>query len=217
MRERWSLTWRGWSLGAGVLLLVGFLGVDFGASFFHANQPIAAEVLIVEGWLPDYALRDASQEFKRGHYRYLITAGGPILRGFQVSGGKTYAGMAASTLFRLGVSSNLVKAVPGPMVWQARGLTHAIAVKDWLRTNDPAVLKVNVYSLGVYARRNQRLFQSVLGPNVEVGIVAHPDHAFDEKRWWASSEGVRAVMGECLSYAWMLLGSEHVTGERPAG
>ena len=39
-----------------MILLVGIKG---GASFLCVNEPVEAQVLIVQGWLPDYALKDA--------------------------------------------------------------------------------------------------------------------------------------------------------------
>jgi len=42
----------------------------------------------------------------------------------------------------------------------------------------------------------------VLGPQVEVGAIAVPPADYDGERWWTSSLGVKATMGEVLSLAW---------------
>ena len=204
-RTAWCLTWRAWLaaaiFGSAALLVL----IQGGASFLCATEPVEAQVLIVEGWLPDYALKDAGEEFARGKYRYVLTAGGPLLGGYYLSGGKTSAELAALSLIRFGVASNLVVPVPGPPGWRERGLLHAVAVRQWIAANAPELQKVNVYSLGVHARRTRLLFQQVLGPEIKVGIIAHPDNAFVPGRWWTSSEGVRTVLSELHGYLWMRL------------
>ena len=48
-----------------VLLVAALLLVRSANSFLSADRPVQANVLIVEGWLPDYAMRGAIEEFKR--------------------------------------------------------------------------------------------------------------------------------------------------------
>lgn len=46
--------------------------------FLSLNRKIDAEVLIVEGFLPDQALAMAVEEYNRGNYRFVITTGIPL-------------------------------------------------------------------------------------------------------------------------------------------
>lgn len=47
--------------------------------FLSENEPAAdAQVLVVEGWLTDYALKAAMKEFRSHPYQVLVTTGGPI-------------------------------------------------------------------------------------------------------------------------------------------
>src|SRR6266480_924094 len=199
-RTAWCLTWRAWlatALLGCVILLVGIKG---GASFLCVNEPVEAQVLIVQGWLPDYALKDASEEVARGKYRYVITAGGPLLGGYYLSDRKTSAEIAALSLIQFGVATNLVVPVPGKPGWRERGLVQAVAVRQWLTANARELQRVNVYALGVHARRTRLQYQEVLGPGIKVGIIAHADQAFSTGRWWTTSEGVRAVLTEWQGY-----------------
>lgn len=44
-------------------------------SFLSKNEPIKANILVVEGWLPFYNIQLVNKEFKNNHYDYLITTG----------------------------------------------------------------------------------------------------------------------------------------------
>src|SRR5215831_3856379 len=107
-RQAWCLTWRGRCVVLGTAFVVAVVGLRGCAQFLSLSRPIAAEVLVVEGWLPDYALKGARDEFEHGGYRYLITAGSPLLSGYYNSAAKTSAHLAAAGLIALGVSSNAV-------------------------------------------------------------------------------------------------------------
>ena len=48
--------------------------------FLAKNAPIAADTLVVEGWLPDYAIAAAIHKFRHGNYRQLVTIGGYVPR-----------------------------------------------------------------------------------------------------------------------------------------
>jgi hypothetical protein len=185
-----------------LITIMMLMGMKWSVPFLCLNRPVAAQVLIVEGWLPDYALEGAVAEFHRGGYRYVITAGSPLLSGYYFSEVKTSAHLAAISLVKLGLSTNLVIPVPGPPVLRERSLAHAKAVQEWIHTHDPNVHSVNVYTLGVHARRSRMLFQKVLGDNMEVGIIACPDAAYEENQWWKTSEGLKTVSGEVLAYVW---------------
>jgi len=80
-------------------------------SILSLNKPIEANVLVVEGWLPDYAVVLTMQEFKKGNYSKIITTGGPLEQGEYLSEYKTYAQLSAATYRKLGLDSNAIVAV----------------------------------------------------------------------------------------------------------
>jgi hypothetical protein len=63
------------------IVILALFYVSFAYEFLSKSHPVAAEILVVEGWLPDYALDQACDEFKRNKYRLLITTGFPHERG----------------------------------------------------------------------------------------------------------------------------------------
>src|SRR5689334_7623093 len=106
-RPAWVLTWRGRLL----LLVVAIALVLFTAIkipfFLSLNAPISAEGLVVEGWVPDYALVAAIAEFKRLPYGRVYVTGGPLEMGAPLSEYKTYAELSAATLIRLGLNEKV--------------------------------------------------------------------------------------------------------------
>src|SRR5437016_1043264 len=113
-RECLLPTWRGWLvlLFAGATLIV--LSIRRAYSFLAVNDPVYNGALVVEGWLPDYALQQAITEFRRDHYRKILVTGGPLEHGAPLSEYRTFAELGAATLLRLGADTNAVQAVPAP-------------------------------------------------------------------------------------------------------
>ena len=204
-RPAWCLTVQGWCVVLATLNAVLLLLLFGSGSFLSPTVRVEADVLVVEGWLPDYALKDAVEEFHRGKYRYVITAGSPLLSGYYLSDRKTSADLAAETLIKVGMSSNSIVRAPGPLVLRGRSLAHAKAVAAWLETHDPLAKGINVYTIGVHSRRTWMTFKAVSNGRFPVGVIAHPDAAFDLNRWWTSSEGIKAITTEGLGYLWMFL------------
>lgn len=204
LRRRQGLmpTWRGWLLLIFILTGLSIVGVRTLYPFLAVNAPAPGGVLVVEGWVPDWALEATSAEFHRNHYDKVLVTGIPIERGTLLSEYKTYAELGAAILLKLGMSSNNVQAVPTPSVRQDRTYASATELRNWLREHSMSVTKVNLITMGAHARRSRLLFQEALGKGVVVGVVAIPARDFDEGHWWRSSQGVRIVIGEALAYGY---------------
>jgi len=184
------------ALGAGILV------ARFLAPFLAANEPVAAKVLIVESWLPDYAMQAVVAEFKRGGYRYIITSGRVLNDRWLAAHYTTAAEFAAANLALMGVETNRLVAAPPPPVGRDRTFNSARAVHRWLEQNDASVNAVNVYSLGPHARRTRLLFQKAMGSKIQVGIIAVEPVAYDLRRWWGNMQGFDSVVGESLAYCY---------------
>ncbi len=212
-KERWTLTPLAWA----ILLLGIVMLLLWGSSMIHpflaCTDPINAEVLAVEGWLPDYALEDAIQEFRSHPYRCVITIGGPIEVGGALSDYKTYATLAARTLARLGLDSNKIIAVPAPRLRADRTFASAVALNRWLRISGANVHSVNLFSLGIHTRRSWLLFRKALDKSIALGSIAARDQSYDSDQWWRYSAGVEAVVFESVGYIYVRfffpIGAEH--------
>lgn len=201
-RECLVPTLRGW---IAVLVIATALTVTvIGSlhSFLAVTAPEPAEVLVVEGWAPDYTFEEAVAEFKRHRYKKLYVTGGPLEQGSHLSEYGTYAKLGAAILIRKGLNNDAVLAVPSPRVRQDRTHAAAVALNGWLRQHNAMPASLNVISLGAHARRSWLLFGKVLGEKTRVGIIAVEDRDYDPKRWWRTSQGVRLVADELLAYCY---------------
>jgi hypothetical protein len=200
-RDCWVPTARGW-FTLFILALAALVTAARSAnSFFSPNQPVAADVLVVEGWLPDDALRGAIGEFRHGHYKILLTSGGPSpdLARFSC---RTWAEFAAINLAAMGLETNFIVAVPSGYSTRDRTYSSALAVRDRLLSTNGSWQNINVYSQSTHSRRARLLFQIALGKRAKVGILAYPDTHYNPSHWWTSSAGARSVVDEGLAYVY---------------
>ncbi|MBX3705484.1 MAG: YdcF family protein [Pseudomonadales bacterium] len=193
-------TWRTWLL----LLVTGACGLTWAGrnahEFLAISRPVATSVLVVEGWLPDYAVAYTIEEFKRGGYQLLITSGGPIERGAFLSEYGSHAALTAATLVRMGMDPARVAAAPADAALRNRTWASAVAVRDWLAANGMGHESVNVVSLGAHARRSLAVYRKVFGDGWAVGTLAVPDRDVDPAGWWRTSQGVKVTAVELLGW-----------------
>jgi Fe2+ transport system protein FeoA len=64
---------------SGTLLLSGYFLIKpafkYLSGYLSKSEQVKANILIVEGWLPDYALKIAYEEYQKNGYEYIITTG----------------------------------------------------------------------------------------------------------------------------------------------
>ncbi|MBT8127403.1 MAG: YdcF family protein [Gammaproteobacteria bacterium] len=199
-REIWTLTWQGWLLA---LVIMGASFVFLGRHiypFLATNSPTHGEILVIEGWLPDYALSQAITLLNDHNYQLIVTTGGPLLRGSYLSEYSTYAELTAAALRQLGVKPGQLVSVPAAPVRTDRTFASALAFKSWLSQSSLTINALDVVSVGPHARRTQLLFQMAVGDEIPVGVIAVPSDEYDADDWWTWSSGVRAVISEAVAY-----------------
>ena len=205
-RERWSLSLRGWLL---LIVLLPGLGLVFFLRvypFLAVTDRVPTDILVVEGWIPPYAVRAAVAEFKSGSYEHIYTTGGPVDGSAQDdSVSQTSAYLVAARLGKAGLSEDLVQMVPSFTRDRDRTYSAAVALRDWLHDHDVIVHGLNVATVGTHARRTQLLYQKAFGDSVKVGVLAIPNEDFPAARWWRYSEGVRNVLSETIAYVYAKL------------
>jgi hypothetical protein len=188
------------------LLLVGLAlavwMVRSGYDFLAVNDPCPGGVLVIEGWAPDYALQETMGEFRRHRYTKLLVTGGPIEKGAPLVEYRTTAECSVAILLRMGLATNAVQAVPMPKTLQDRTYFSALTLKRWLRAHGGVPAQLNLMTGGAHARRSRLLFGKAFGAETRIGVVAIPSQEFDPEQWWASSAGVRTVLGELIAYGY---------------
>ena len=200
IRKRRVLTPVGW---AALSIAFGFVLISiilFIHPFLAPTKPVGGDILVVEGWLPDYALEKAKVRFQQGNYQLLITTGGKIGAGYHLSEFKTWAEIAASTLKNLDFPEDKIMTAPVHKNFKKDRTYHSIlALKRRLNKEGFNEASIDVVSLGVHARRTWILFEKVFS-SVNVGVIAISPIEYDVSRWWLSSAGVRNVISESIAY-----------------
>ena len=200
IRKRRVLTPIGWAV-----LLIGFSSVLisimlFVHPFLAPTKPVGGDILVVEGWLPDYALEEAKERFQQGGYQLLVTTGGEISVGYHLSEYKTWAELGASILKNLNFPEDKIMTAPVHKIFKKDRTYYSIlALQRRLYEEGFNEASIDMVSLGVHARRSWFLYEKVFS-SVNVGVVAISPNDYDASRWWLSSAGVRNVISESIAY-----------------
>ena len=205
-KERWGLSWRGWLIVlAGVILAFSaFLLRVY--PFLAVTHRVDTNVLVVEGWIHEYAIRAAVEEFRSKSYQRAFTTGGPVEgAGGYINDYNTAASVGADLLRKNGLPNESLQMVPSRVMDRDRTYASAIALQSWFREHNMPVRSINVITEDVHARRTCLLFKKALGHNVAVGVIAVPNPDYDARHWWRYSEGVKDVFAESAAYIYARL------------
>lgn len=199
-RTAWRLNWRGWLLVLALLVIAGWGAVLGVHPFLAANAPAGADVLVVEAWVPDYALKDGVDLADARNCKYLVLTGGLVSGDPNPEPGDTYSRIAIQRIKRFGGNVDRIKVVESTSPTRDRTYASAVAVRAWMKRDGVKVSKIDVLTKGTHARRSRLLFQEAMGPGVKVGIISIPDREYDAEHWWRYSEGVKEVLSEGAAY-----------------
>ncbi|MHC5729459.1 MAG: YdcF family protein [Nostoc sp.] len=200
-QEMWTLTAQGWAIAIALIAYLIFFAITHVHSFLAVTYPIkSAKVLVVEGWLPDYAIEEALTEFKNGSYRQIISTGGILGKGSYLTAYNNFAEVSAATFIKLGLEAEKVVAVPTPFVVKDRSYASAAEFHRWLSDSNLQIESINLFSLDVHTRRSWLIFKKLLNPDIKVGIIAAKTQDYDPEKWWDSSQGVRTILDEGIAY-----------------
>ena len=199
-QKTWVLTAQGWLVTITIIVALILFWITHVHPFLAPYSPIKADILVVEGWLEDYVIKNAIKEFEKGGYQKLITTGLPLPRGFYLSQYKNFAELAGATLITLGFDPDKLVVVPAQNVIINRTDASAIALRQWIANSDLKVKSINLYTYDVHARRSWLIFKHTLAPDIQVGVIAVKSLNYDAKHWWSSSEGVRSIISETIAY-----------------
>jgi uncharacterized SAM-binding protein YcdF (DUF218 family) len=205
-KERWGLSFKGMLAIAAIALVAGLTLFFNIHPFLAVTQRVDTRILVVEGWVHEYAITDAVKEFDAGHYERVFTTGGPVegLGGY-VNDFQTCASVGADLLRKHGIKDESLQMVPSHVMERDRTYSSAVALRDWFHEHNLHVDSLNVLTEGPHARRTRLLFQEALGPDVKVGIIAVANPDYDPKYWWRYSDGVREVIDEGIAYVYAKL------------
>src|SRR5207248_1786003 len=126
-KERWGLSWRGWLILVALAFgsaFVLFLNVE---PFLSVTHRVNTDILVVEGWIPTYAIRASIEEFKTGSYQRIFVTGGPVEgSGGYINDYHTSASVGEEALKKFGVPSESLQMVPSHVIERDRTYSSAV-------------------------------------------------------------------------------------------
>jgi uncharacterized SAM-binding protein YcdF (DUF218 family) len=168
--------------------------------FLAITAPVQGEYLVIEGWMPTFAYREAAKVVLHGHYAKIVCVG--VLQEDGLAGGDHREDFGVEQLARFGIPRDLIVTASNSAIQRDRTFHAAVAVRDWMQREGLKVSAMDVVTIGPHARRSRLLYQQALGDDVEVGVFSIHDWRIDPDHWWRSSEGARAVISEAIGYVY---------------
>lgn len=169
--------------------------------FLAINDPVRANVLVVEGWAWESpAMQEAAEEFNRGGYDVMITVGALPNARESESMHENSAAHAAEQLMKFGVDDRAIEVLAVHNVDRHRTYASALAVKRWLANSKIDAVGINVFTLGAHARKSLVLFKRAFGGRVPVGVIAGTEDGYNPERWWLSIRGIYTVLRKTIGY-----------------
>ena len=172
-----------------------------------------ANILVIEGWVPDVTLEQHLSGFGVGEpYDYVFTTGSELPRGHYLVDFDNFAELTARTLIKLGIPPDRIITAPTAARNKDRTYHSALAFKQKFESSQiPAVRDaeaIDVLTRDIHGRRTYTIFNKLLGDDLEIGIISAEPGNYDTRRWFASSEGAKAVITETISLAYEWFGSK---------
>jgi uncharacterized SAM-binding protein YcdF (DUF218 family) len=201
-KQVWALTWRGWLVLLLALLGGGYVLLHAAHPFLAVHAPIDTPVLVLEGWVPEYAATGYVARCSPDTMIY--TVGGPTIQDrHSLDVSDTHASVGRARLVNAGFPPSRVMMVPCWDTQRDRTYSSAVALRDWSRTNHVELKAINVATFAAHARRSRLLFQKAFGPDVKVGIISLPNDSYDSRQWWRYSEGFKEIVSEGSAYLYV--------------
>jgi hypothetical protein len=201
-REKWTLSALGILAALATVGVLLFAGVRELYPFLAITDPTASDTLVIDGWMPTYDLIRAAEEFRNGHYRYMVVVGA-VYEFDRINGDPGNAEVIARVMVRAGVPRDRLSFALYPGLKKDRTFHSALAVGDWFRSRNLPLNSCTIATLGPHARRSRLLYQRALGRSVRIGVIALDDPAYDERQWWRFSDGIREVLFEGFAYVYV--------------
>lgn len=200
-RERRGLTWFGRLLVLVIifsLILIYILNIQ---PFLAQTKTVNGDVLVVEGFIPDYAIEESKNIFKNGGYKLLLITGKPFEQGSHLSDYKNSGESSAATLVKLGLEEKYIRVV-SLNDYHKRDRTYATALKleEWIGASDIEIKSLDLVTIDCHARRSRLLFQKAFENDVNIGIISIANREYNPDKWWASSTGFRTVIQESIAW-----------------
>ena len=200
-RERWGLTIWGWLVLILFFIIAIIIFVRGIIPFLTPEHTLDSDIMIVEGYVPDYAFPFIIKTFNEKNYKLLITSGVSFDQGFYITGVKSAANLIYESMLKLGFDSTKMVLLPLPSgIFRDRTYNTALYIRKYFKDNNIDAKQFNLISLGVHSRRSLCLYKMVFEPKIKVGNIVITDRVYNSTNWYKSSRGFRTVLNETIGY-----------------
>lgn len=204
-KEKNVLTFFGWLVLISCLVLFFLVFIRNIHGFLAKNEPVESKILVIEGWISDYATLQAIDKFRNDNYDLIISIGCELEKGYYLSKYKSTGELTKQSLTAMGVSSDSIVGVNVGQIHKDRTYMTAQKLKMWINQQRPDIKDFNIYTMGTHARRSHILYRMAFGETYNIGIISYESISYDNKKWWNSSKGFKTVITELISFVYTCL------------
>lgn len=199
------LTW--WSWLFILFLLIGLAGAFLFNlySFMTPDKLPKTGIMVVEGWIHDFALDEAVFMYRGGDYSKIICTGVPVETGSYIQDFDSYPEMTRARLIQLGIPKDQIIIAEADDSQKDRTYRSAEAMRNILIAYNIDERNFHLVTVGPHGRRSRMLFQKALGKDYRIGVTCLEPGSYDPESWYTCSEGVRDVVGEFIAYTYAKL------------
>jgi len=149
-------------------------------------------------------MQAAAKEFNTGHYHYLVVTGG--LTGESWSQHR-WNEVEETIPFLVGSGVPRDRIIGSHAIDTDNHRTFEMAVASWraLRERGIQTTGINVFTLGVHARRSRLVFAKVFASSEKVGVISWSSRGYFEGPWRHSSPRAQSLLKETVGYLYELL------------
>lgn len=202
IKPRRRPSWLGW-------LIILFLVVGLFVRFFTGLYPFLSPekepqkgLMVVEGWIHDFALDEAIMKFKQGGYSAIVCTGVPIETGSYIQQFKSYPEMTADRLKKMGIPPEKIIVAIADDGKRDRTYASAVALREAFMAYNIDETNLHLITTGPHGRRSRMLFKKALGKEYTIGVSSLEPASYEADKWYTCSEGVRSVMSEFFAYVY---------------
>lgn len=172
--------------------------------FLAVNHPVESRTLVIEGYVPAYAVKGALEYYEENNFDRLILTGIPIVNYEFTARYKNTALATLTAVRKFGFKDTVYIASIPTNIFIDRTYHTAVATKILFDENNWPK-NFDLYSVGVHARRSRMMFRKVFGSDYNIGVIAHKDRTFDPNHWWKNSKGFRNVSNEFVATLFVMM------------
>lgn len=201
-KERWTATWLGNMLKLIILFLIAFVFAKTIHPFLAENKPVKSKIMVLEGFVPDYAVEQAKDIFIKDNYNIMLITGKKRVKGSHLAMYENDGEFSAATLDHLGFDMAKVTVIPVEhTVTKDRTYESGKAVMASL-AHLSNVTSFNLVSIGCHGRRSRYLFEMSDNLDYNIGIISIENQGYNPNTWWQTSVGFRDVMQETIAWVY---------------